>query len=93
MMRIFCKQILDVVERVVNNCVDKLVPDDRVASEDKKSIGNVGNGFDNVQHDSKLNKMTHQILGIEWGDDGVPGEIGTFPANSKCLTSWFLVQK
>ena len=40
------------------------MPDDQVASEDRKNIDNVGSGFDNVQHGSRLDKMIHQILDI-----------------------------
>ena len=42
----------------------KPVPNDQVASEGKKNIDNVGSGFDNVQHDSRLNKMIRQISDI-----------------------------
>ena len=53
-----------VVMRRVGSCKGRPVPDDQVASKDRKSIGDVGSGFDNVQHDSKLNKTIHQISDI-----------------------------
>ena len=55
------------VMRRVSSYEGKPVPDDQIASEDKKSIGSVGNGSDNVQHDSRLDKMIHWILDIRWG--------------------------
>ena len=55
-----CKNVDKGVRRV-DSCGDKLMPDDQVASEDKKSIDNVGNGFDNVQHDSRLGKILRWI--------------------------------
>ena len=42
------------------NCEGKPVPDDLVASRGKKSIGSVGNGFDSVQHGSKLDRILRQ---------------------------------
>ena len=65
MRRIFFKRIFNEVKRRVGNYEGKPVPDDQVASEGRKCIGIVGNGFGNVQHDSKLSKMPHQILGIK----------------------------
>ena len=53
------------VVRKVNNYKGRPVPDDQVASEDKKNIDNVGSGFDSVQHHNRLNKMICWILGIE----------------------------
>ena len=81
------------VGKVVDNFMGKLVPDDQVASEDRKSIGSVGSGFGSVQHDSRLSKMIHQILGIKWGAGEVPGGPGTFLINSKCLVDRFLARK
>ena len=57
--------IFDVVVRKVDNYEGRLMLDDQVASEDKKSIGSVGSGFDNVQCDNRLNKMICWTLGIK----------------------------
>ena len=56
--------IFIVVMRRISNYEGRPVPDDQVASEGMRNIDNVGSGFDNVQHDSRLNKMIHQILDI-----------------------------
>ena len=37
--------------------------------------------------------MICQILGIGWGGDGVPEEIGTFLVDDKCLPGLFLAQR
>ena len=80
------------VERVVNSYEDMPKLGDPVASKGKRSTDSVGSGSDNVQHDSKSDRMIHQISGIGLGGDEVPGGIGTFPINNKCLIDLFLVQ-
>ena len=60
---------------------------DLVASEGRRSIVSVGSDFGNVQHDSRLGRTTCLILGVGWGGDGVPEEIGTFLTGSKCLAN------
>ena len=79
------------VERVVDSYEGKPKLGDLVANRDKRSIGNVGSDSDNVQHDSRLNKTICQILGIGWGDGGVPEGIGTFLVGSKYSLNPFLV--
>ena len=56
----FCRSDDEVVKRG-DNCEDRLMLNDRVASEGKRNIGSVGNGFGNVQCGSRLNKILHQI--------------------------------
>ena len=93
MRRIFSGWIFDVVVMVVGSYEGKPVPDDQVASKDMRNIGNVGSGSDNVQCDSRSNKMTHHILDIEWEGDEVPGGIGTSLVDSKSLIDRFLAQR
>ena len=81
------------VVRVVSSYEGKPVPNDQVVSEGRKSIDNIGSGFDNVQCDSRSNKMVHQILDIKQEGGEVPGEIGTSLVNSKYLVDLFLVQR
>ena len=69
------------------------MPDDQVASGDRRNIDSVGSGFGSVQYGSKSGKMLHQILGIEWGGGGVPEGIGTFLVDSRCLVDPFPVQR
>ena len=69
------------------------MPDDQVASGGRRNIGSVGSGFDSVQRDSKSSKTLHQILNIGWEGGGVPGGIGTFLVDSRCLIEWFPVQR
>ena len=64
----FCKNV-DKEVRKGDSCEGKPVPDVQVASEGMKNIGSVGNCFDNVQHDSKSNKMICQISDIKLEDD------------------------
>ena len=91
MKRISFEGIFDGVRRRVNNYEGKLVPDDQVASGGKRSIGSVGNGFDNVQCGSKSRKMLCQILNIEQGGGGVPEEIGTCLVDNRCSANQFAV--
>ena len=65
MMKISFVWIFNEVRKRVNNFEGKPVPNDPVASRDKRSTDNAGNGSDNVQHDSKSSKTLCQILGIE----------------------------
>ena len=76
---------------MVDNCRGMLRPYGQVANRGKRSTGSVYSDFDNVQCDSKSSRKVHQILGIRWGGDEVPGGIGTFPVDNKCLLSLFPV--
>ena len=61
MKRFFSCRNNDKGVKMDSNCEGKLVPNDLVASGGKKSIGSVGNGFDSVQHGSKLDRILRQI--------------------------------
>ena len=65
MRRTSFERIFDEVRRKVDSYEGKPVPDDLVASGGRKSIGSVGNAFDNVQCDSRSSKTLCQILDIE----------------------------
>ena len=91
--RISFTWIFDKVERRVDSYEGKPVPNGQVASGDRQSIDSVGSGFGSVQRDSKLSRTLCQILSIEWGDGGVPGGIGTFLVDSRCLMDQFLVRR
>ena len=88
----FCRNN-DEGERRGNNCEGKPTPNDLVASEGRRNIGNVGNEFGNVQHGNRLNKTLRRISSIGWGDGEVPGGIGTCPVDSMCLTDPSLVRR
>ena len=92
MRRIFL-EIFNGVERKVNNCMGRPVPNDQVASRGMRNIGNVGNVIDNDRRDSRLGRTLRQILSIRWGGDEVPGEIGTCLVNSRCLGDQFPVRR
>ena len=64
MRKISFRWIFDEVGSRFGSYEGKPVPDDQVASGGRKNIDNVGNGFDNVQRDSRSSRMLHQILGI-----------------------------
>ena len=78
---------------MVNNCGSRLRLCCLVASEGKRSIDNACSDSGNVQRGSRLSRMICQILGIGWGGDGVPEEIGTFLVDQKCLPDQFLAQR
>ena len=78
---------------MVNSCKGMLRLCGLVASEGKRSIDSVCNDSGNVQCGSRLSRMIHWILGIGWGGDGVPEEIGTSLVNNKCSPSPFLARR
>ena len=93
MRRTFFERIFDEVRRKVDSYEGKPVPNDQVASGDRKNIGSVGNELGNVQCGSRLSKMPRLILSIGWEGDEVPGEIGTSLVGNRCSTDLFPVQK
>ena len=93
MRRIFCEQIFDVVGNVINNYEGMPRPDDQVANEDRKSIGNADNDFGSAQHGNKLGKMIHPTSGIWQEGGGVPEGIGTWLVGNKCSAGQFPVQR
>ena len=70
----------------------RLGPGGLVANGGRRSIGSVGNGSGNGQHGSRSNRMLRRISSAGWGDDGVPGGIGTYPVDNMCLADPFLVR-
>ena len=88
----FCKNVDEGV-KMGDSYEGRPGPDGLVANEGKRSIGSVGNGFGNGQHGNRSNRMLHRISSIGWGDDGVPGGIGTYPVDNMCLADPFLVRR
>ena len=93
MMKFFFYKNVDEGVRMGDSYEGRLGLGGLVANGDKRSIGSVGNGFGNGQHDSRSNRMLRRISGTEWGGDGVPEGIGTYPVDNMCLANPFLVRR
>ena len=93
MTRFFSCKSVDEGVRMGDSYEGRLGLGGLVANEDKRSIGSVGNASGNGQHGSRSSRMLRRISGIEWGDDGVPEGIGTYPADNMCLANPFLVRR
>ena len=64
MRRTSSKRFFDEVGRKVGNYEDRLVPDDLVASEGRRNIGNVGSGIGSGQHGSRSGRMSRLTSNI-----------------------------
>ena len=93
MMKFFSCKNVDEGVRMGNSYGGRPGPDGLVANEGKRSIGSVGNGSGNGQHDSRSDKMLRRISSTGWEDDGVPEGIGTFPIDNMCLADPSLVRR
>ena len=61
----FPEEIFDGVGRKVGNYKGRPVPNDLVASRDRRNIGNVGSGIDNGQRGSRSGRMSRLTSNIE----------------------------